>query len=125
MSDAYSRLREFYQDISGSVVLTTAAVTQDLIADKASETIFLQKVHAHVTTGSAKTWDIKDKNGTPVEIAGPFDTTTDGSHFDQDFGARGIPLTEGKGLQAVISAAGAAGIITWEGYRKRTAGGAP
>lgn len=125
MSDAYLRQREFYQDISGSLIVSTAAVTQDLIADKASETIFLQKAHVHITGASAKTWDLKDKAGTPIELAGPFDGTNDGVHYDQDFGARGVPLTEGKGLQLVISAAGAAGIVTWEGYRKRTAGGAP
>jgi hypothetical protein len=123
--DAYGKNRAVYSDISGSVALTAASTSQNLTAvAKTNETIFIQKFHIEVTTGVAsKTWTIDD-TGTPFVLSGPYDVSAV-THFDRDYGPQGVPLTVAKELHVTISAAGSAGTITWEGYRKRTAVGAP
>jgi len=125
--DPYLRNRTFYEDISGDFTVET---TQDdlVIKDgKVNETIFIQKVHVSITTASGgKTWQLTDDaNPTPKQIAGPFATDTDGAHYDRDYGAKGVPLGEGQGLKLDVSAAGAGGLVVWEGYRKLTGVAAP
>jgi len=119
----YIRNRTFYQDISGALILGVNTNDTTLVTPRTiSDTLFIQRVHIQITGASAgKTWQIVDSAGTPVQITGPFPTDTDGSHYDMDFGPTGVPLTEGANLVLDVSATGAAGIITWEGYAKRTA----
>lgn len=122
MAGDYLWYRKFYQDISGSLNITSSTDDTTLVTDKTPDTIYLQKAHIQITGASGgKTWQLVDSAGTPVQITGPFPTDTDGSHYDMDFGAKGTPLTEGKNLVLDVSATGAAGIVTWEGYQKRTA----
>lgn len=120
MSDAYQRLREFHQNVSGSLPIAAATTTQTLKAVRDSKhTIFVQRLTWAITTASAKTWTFRDSAGTPVPImhAIPTDTVL---HDSQDFGPDGVALTEGKDLQLLISAAGAAGVVTWEAYQRPT-----
>ena len=121
MSDAYLRQREFFQNISGSLSVATATDDTTLVTNgRSSDTIFIQKIHVQVTAvSSSKTWTFKDSAGTPVLTAAAIDAGTLG-HTDMDFGADGVPLTEGKNFLLDVSAAGAAGQITWEGYQKLT-----
>jgi hypothetical protein len=124
--DAYEKKRSQYGSYNGNALLTTASTTLNLTAAaKANEQIFIQKLHVEVTTSSAgKTWSFKDTAGTPVNIV-PNIATDSVAHFDFDFGPDGVPLTLNTELQLVISAAGAAGWVVWEAYRKRTVTGAP
>jgi hypothetical protein len=124
MSEAYRRKQTFYADISGDYrVLATDTGTIALASGKANDTIYVQKIHIEVTTinGGGELWSFKDSAGTPLDIV-PSIATSAIAHFDFDFGPNGVPCTEGKDFNLVISVAtGAVGRISWEGYRKRTA----
>ena len=115
----YEGYRRFYQDVSGN--LDAGPVDATLVtARNSSHSLFLQKAHIQITGASAgKTWQLKDSAG--VELTGPFATDTDGAHFDMDFGPKGIQLTQGSNLLFDVSAAGATGWVSWEGYQKLTA----
>lgn len=117
-ADSYRRQVSYYQDISGSLTVTTAATSSTLVtARNTSQTIFIQKIHVEVTTSAAQTWSFTDSAGTPVNIV-PSVSTAAIAHFDFDFGPLGVPCTAGKNFLLTISSAGAAGQITWEGYQK-------
>lgn len=120
MSDAYQRYREWHEDISGTLALTTAGTTATLVTAKSQDhAIFLQKLHVRVTTLSGgKTWTIADSASTPIPATGALPMDAAPASFDLDFGAEGLQLTAGKNLVTTISAAGAAGVITWEGYMR-------
>ena len=120
MGEPYRRQRTYYQDVSDN--LSVAAGTDDttLVTVKSGNTIFLQKAHIQITGASAgKTWQLTDSDG--LQLTGPFPTDTDGSHYDMDFGPIGVKLTAGKNLLLDVSAAGAAGQVTWEGYQRLVA----
>jgi hypothetical protein len=70
------------------------------------------------TTGVAQTITFQDDAGTPVPIAKTVASPTQGESYIFDFGPEGIPLTAGKNLDMVLSAAGLAGSIHIEGYQK-------
>lgn len=111
----YARKRQFYQDVSGdSAVSTKTLVT----VRNTSHSLFLQKAHFQVTGGAAGTWELQDSAN--LELTGPVETSTDGSHWDFDFGPTGVQLTEGKDLKCVTTGT-ASGIVTWEVYQKLTA----
>lgn len=118
----YMRLRIIHQDVSGTLILGTSTDDTTLVTPRStSHTVFVQKAHIQITGASAgKSWQLVDSASTPIQITGPFPTDTDGSHYDMDFGSLGVPLTEGKNLVVDVSASGAAGIITWEGYQRIT-----
>jgi hypothetical protein len=116
MSDPYRRRTSFYQDISGAFNVGTATTTTTLVtARNANYTIWIQKLHIEVTTSAVQTWTFADSAGTPVNIV-PAVSTSSIAHFDFDFGPEGVPLTLGKNFVLTISAAGAAGWVSWEGY---------
>lgn len=120
----YAKYCSVYQNISGSLRVLTATDDTTLVTGRASDTIFLQKLHIEVTDLSATSWSFTDSAGTPVKLV-PLVSTAAVAHFDFDFGPRGIPLTEGKNFLLDVTATGAAGFISWEGYQKRTLVGAP
>lgn len=120
MGEPYRRKRTFYQDISGSLFVAAAATTSTLVTDRnANNTLYIQKVHIEITTTGAFTWTLQDSAGSPVPII-PAVSTAAVAHFDFDYGPEGVPCTVGKNLVLSISAAGAAGWVTWEGYQKLT-----
>lgn len=122
--DPYGQLRKFHQDISGQ--LTVAAGTDDatLVALRALHTIYIQKYHVQITTGSgAITWNLKDGDG--LTVSGLLSAAVAPVSFERDFGARGFALGEGKAFLLDVSAAGAVGVITWEGYKALTGVGSP
>lgn len=121
-AEPYFQFRRTYQNVSGNRrVLAADSATASLIVCPrvTTETIYLQKLHIEVTTSGAFTWSFKDSAGTPIDIV-PAVSTAAIAHFDFDFGAEGVPMTQGKDLQLVISGAGAVGWLTWEAYAKRT-----
>jgi hypothetical protein len=118
--------------------LTTAATTQTLITCPTTTPsdhpkkhyLRIQRLSVKVVTPSAsKTWTIADSNGTPVAVTGALDMGANaGTVYSFDFGPQGLQLTLVKNLVLTISAAGAAGIVTVEGYYERDqkgAGGSP
>ena len=120
MSDGYRRQRVIYQDVSGSLVVTTATTTSTLVALKANYTTYVQRIDIQVTTGSATTWSVRDDNSTVVDLTGTLDVSTAPTHFQIDLGPIGVPITQAKNLKLVIGAAGAAGTVSWDGYQKLT-----
>lgn len=121
MSNPYRRYTSFYQDISNSQAVAAGTGDTTLVTAKANHTIHIQKVHIEITTGSAgKTWTFEDSAATPVVIVSAVDAASV-AHFDFDFGPKGVPLTEAKNFVLNVSAAGAVGWVTWEGYQKLTA----
>lgn len=118
--EPYNKHRTFHQNVSGNLSVGTATDDSTLVTLKASNTIYLQKLHVEVTAGSgAVTWTFKDSAGTPINLV-PAVSAAAIAHFDFDFGPQGIPLTEGKSFLLDVSATGAAGWITWEAYMKQT-----
>ncbi len=122
MAKTAADYRCFYQDISGN--LTVAAATGDTTLVTAKDiyhTIFIQRIIVYVTTDAAQSASFVDSNGTPKKIAEVTTSPGDETRWDFDFGDAGVPLTEGKNFVLDVSAAGLAGIVTWEGYSKLTA----
>jgi hypothetical protein len=112
--------RRFYQDISGSLAVAAATDDTTLVAAKTNHTIFIQRIIFYVTTNAAVSMSFEDTNGTPLQGANIPASPGDDTRWDFDFGDRGFPLTEEKGLVMNVSAAGLAGNLVWEGYSKRT-----
>ena len=121
MGEPYRRKRTFYQDISGSTQIGALTTTTTLVsARNANQSLYIQKLHIEVTAGSGGvTWSFEDTAASPVLLV-PSVSAASVAHFDFDFGPEGIPCTQGTNFQVVISAAGAAGWIAWEGYQKQT-----
>jgi hypothetical protein len=124
LKDAAS-YRTFFQDKSTNLQILAATDDQaSFIAPKSADhQIFVQSITVAITTYSAKTWSFEDSAGTAVPIwllsipaAAP--TTGADATYRIDFGAKGVPLTVGKGLSLNVSAAGAAGMISVEAYQK-------
>lgn len=116
----YVQLRRENQNISGNLRTTAATTTTTLVTNTRTTTdqIFIQRIHIEITTGAAQTWTLGDS--TPLDLV-PAVSVAAISHFDFDFGPEGMPLALGKNFVLTISAAGAVGNLTWEGYQKRTA----
>lgn len=125
MSDAYRRLREFNEDISGTALVDTADTEVIQVVAKPLETIYIQRVIADVTepgpTGTD--WQLTDDSGTaimsPIFVDGTGQVGDNPQHQRRDFGATGRPLMEGGAL-VLLTDPGASGLVTWEGYRKLT-----
>lgn len=125
MAKTAADYRSFYQDKSTS--LTILAATDDqtsFIAPKtADHQIWVQRIEVNITTYSAKTWTFKDTADTPVDVAhisipaAAVALPSESNAMVIDFGAKGIPLTVGKGLTLDVSAAGAAGRVSVEAYQ--------
>jgi hypothetical protein len=121
----YQRYCQIYQDISGSYNVAVGGTTATLVTNSRSrDSIFIQKLHIEVTAGAAQTWTIRDTAGTPINFV-PSVSTTAIAHFDFDFGPKGISGTVGTNLELLISAAGAIGWVSWEGYQRQTSTGVP
>lgn len=123
MSLSAEGYRKFYRDKSTSLTVGTSTDDQaSFIAPKSTDhQIWVQRVTISPTTYAAKSWSIEDSNGTAKVIAlasipATAPTTGGDASFVFDFGAKGVPLTVGKGLTLNVSATGAAGIVTVLAY---------
>lgn len=119
----YRRMQTLYRNLSTGVNIASGATGATLATVDAggAYTIFLQKIHIEITTGSSgKTWNIADSGTGAANIIPSLDAGAI-SHYDFDFGQYGMPLEQGKNLILTPSAAGAAGKITIEAYQKPTA----
>ena len=122
MADEYMRQRQFFGSISGNYhVATSDNNIIALVAAIPKHTLFIQKIHIEVTTlAASETWSFQDGAGTPVPFV-PSVSAAAIAHFDFDFGPFGAPCTEATAFNlSIAGATGAAGWITWEGYKKLT-----
>jgi hypothetical protein len=117
--------RRTYEDVSVSGFVLAAddysTNKRALVAAKAGETIYVQKVNIIVTTDNAATQTVQDTASTPLIAAKTTASPGVAKDFLFDWGAQGLALTEGKGLDLTNSAAGLAYSFTVEAYRRRTA----
>lgn len=118
-AEGYLQRRRWNQDISGNLRTTAGTTTTTLVTNARPlvDTIYIQRLHIEITTGAAQTWSFQDS--TPLDLV-PALSVAAIAHFDFDFGPDGMPLAQGKNFVLTISAAGAVGNATWEGYQKRT-----
>jgi hypothetical protein len=120
--------RRAYEDVSVSGVVVAAddhsSTARELVAARAKETIYIQRIAMGVTTDHAATQTFQDTEGTP-RLAATSKASPGLGALQWDFGDEGFALTEGAGLELVNSAAGLAYSFTVEAYRRRTAHGVP
>lgn len=121
----YEWHRKINQRVGQTVSYGTTGVSGTAVVSGAtgvaSGALFLQHVELVVTTGAAVTWNLIDSSGSNT-VAGPFDMTTANTSFSRDFGPNGVQLPTGASLQISGSASGAAGTLTYIGYRKYMGG---
>lgn len=95
----------------------------DVITPKsANHIIYVQRILFSVSTDAAQTITFRDDNNTPKVIGQSKSSPGLGLHVVGDYGAEGVPLTAGKNLDMILSAAGLAGIVTIEAYEKPVSG---
>ncbi len=91
------------------------------VAAKTGYTVHIQRIVAQITTDAAQSLTFKDTAGTPVVIA--LIPASPGVGIKEfDYGEHGIALTADKGFEITASAAGLAGPVYWQGYRRPTPG---
>lgn len=115
------RLREIYKDLSKSGVVAAADTSLlSWIAGQAKYTIYVQAIGFDVTTDAAQSIIVRDTNGTPKVI---FEVPASPGKGPQRWVSptdEGVPLTEGKDLSIVLSAAGLAFNVSVSAYLKPT-----
>lgn len=115
--------RRYHQDLSrtGRFATTDTSATSWITCPGTRYTIYVQRIIVNVVTDAAQTITIRDSNGTPKVIGGPTQSSPGvGQIVLLDGGDEGIPLTEGKNLDVVLSAAGLAFDLIVEAYAKPT-----
>lgn len=129
MAGDYAFYRRQYTDkTTDRTVLAahTSADHADVIAPKsANHRVFIQKISVAITTHADQDILFQDDAATPVTVARWFDEATAGTTRPNDipavvfdFGPKGLPLTLGKNLDIIFSAAGIAGRVHIEAYEK-------
>lgn len=116
-------LREFYQDISGTVTMAASDTTKTLVTVKnANYQLHIQRIIVYINTDAAQSWTFQDSNGTPLKLCAVTTSPGADTRWDFDFGDAGYPLTLGKNLTLTTSAAGLAGDVRWYGFQKLQVG---
>ena len=112
-------LRDIYGAISQSVrFITSYTGTDPLIASPGAKyTIFIQKILFLCTTDAAQNITIRDNASTPI-VATYIATSPGLGLKTYDFGAEGMPMTQGKDIDIAVSGAGLAGWISVEAYAR-------
>jgi hypothetical protein len=132
MTGEYLQLRRENENKSKTYQMAaadTSTQTDNMIAVKsANHQLFIQRIRFFPTTYSAVTFTFRDDAGTPVPIGFmsiPATAPTTGGDTDMyllDYGPEGTPLTAGRNLDVVLSAAGAAGRLVIEAFQKIVSG---
>lgn len=123
MSDGYQRYRSWHGDSCGSLIVTALTGTTTLLTPPPQTTIFLQRIHIHVSAPFATTWSIQDSSGVLItgNISVAAAPTSDPTAAEYDFGPKGFGLTPGASLKFVPANAGAIGDITFDAYCRSNA----
>lgn len=117
----YLWYQKTHQRVGGTIPVSVSGATGTNIISggtgTASGAIFVQKLAVIPTTGSTGvTWNFLDSSGS-TSISGLLPMDVAPNPYQLDFGPRGIQLPTGASFQLSTSATGAAGLITWEGYK--------
>ena len=115
------KMRQIFKDVSvrGSVAAAGTSILP-VITGQAKYTIYVQRVWVHITTDAAQSLTVRDTASTPlVLLVIPASPGTGPQVFE--FPDEGFPLTEGKNLDLVLSAAGLAFNYAIDAYLKPTA----
>ena len=118
MAGDYRKYRSENTDVSTTARINTTGSSGGLVlaSGVASGSIFLQRATIVPTTTGAVSWSLTDSSsGTPALT--PLISMT-GSGYSIDYGSRGVQLNTGASLQVTLSATGAAGVVSVEGYWK-------
>lgn len=117
--------REVFEPVVADVNMVAASdgTTNELIPAKTGYTTYVTLIAVAITTDAAQTLTFQDDASTPVVIAKTKASPGIGPILFE-YGEDGTPLTAEKALDLNISAAGLAGRIHVEGYRRRTVVGA-
>lgn len=124
MSDQLRTNLQYHEDASTSYVFVAAtdwsgAGVSTRIPAKAGFTLYVNSILLSVTTDNAATQQWRDSAGTPVPIA-MSKASPDLGPILWDFGANGLALTPGTGLQHLMSGAGMAGAVAIVAHYRRT-----
>lgn len=115
-------LRRFFKSVSTTKNMVAGADPSlaPACAGKAGHTLYIQRIAVHLVTTAAQSLTFQDTAGTPIVIAKFPNSSVVGPVIELLESEEGIPLTEGKSLDMVASAAGLAGSVWIEGYLKQT-----
>ncbi len=117
----YGHYRRLYEDVSTTLRFSAAATTATLIAAKTNHTIFVQRIIVWITTSTTATETFEDGT-TGNDVARIPASPGADTRWDFDFGPSGTPLAVSESLVQTLSAAGHAGHLVVEAYRKQTSG---
>lgn len=106
--------------------LDAAAVTQTLVeayTDKPAEvpryhSIHIQRLKVDVKTGAAVTWTFRFVAPGAEPITSALDMSVAGVQYAFDFGSQGMAGAAGRDFEVVMSGAGAAAIVSLEGFQE-------
>lgn len=118
--------RAFNQDKSKAITFLaaddfTTTGAPFISVKNANYTLYIQKIVVDVSTINAATLTFQDTAGTPVVCGKLAGSAALGQQIVLDGGGIGIPLTQGKNLSIIASAAGIAGSVVVECYQRMTA----
>lgn len=117
------RLREIYRDktkIGVMVAADTSTQFASWITGQAKYTLYIQAIDFDVTTDAAQSIIFRDTNSTPKVLFTIPVSPGVGPQRWQSAVDEGVPLTEGKDLSLILSAAGLAGNLSVQCYLKPT-----
>lgn len=121
MHDLYAQKRQIFGGFIVTETITAADTTRAISLPALKSVLhklFVQRIRWMVTTGNAgKTLVLSGASGAPV-LSGAIPGDTAGTSGTLDFGAKGSQLVVNELLKATISAAGAAYVLSIEGYSR-------
>lgn len=122
-SAAWYRAQYTDKSTHGVVAATDSTTLENVLAVKsANHIIYVQRILLNVTTDAAQSLTFQDDNSSAKIVGKSKASPGLGLHVVADYGAEGIPLTAGKNLDIVFSAAGIAGGYKIEAYEKPVSG---
>ena len=126
MTRDYGWYRSTYSDVSTGLAAGPLVANPSTLATarNSSTQIFVQKITVNVGVYAAETWTLQDSADAPVKIAvatipaAASALPSENGAYVYDFGAQGIPLTQGKNLVLSRSDANAVGSVSVEAYSR-------
>lgn len=108
-----------YANCNGHLHFATTDADQTLVtAGATTEQLFITKIFVTIKTSAAQSITFEDSASSAVYVCKVPSNPTVDTQYKFEFTDRGVGLTVGKNLVMNVSAAGVAGHVEWEGYRK-------